>query len=94
MHPQSGGDWHSFPTVVLVVAHLKDKGMAIGPTQVSRAAQQGSTKNRWSFHSTDLNAADGEHEVPAPQQQDFTNTTPHGVRFLHTYIHGAFLWVL
>ena len=66
LRPESGGDWRWFPTVASAVAHLKDKGTAIWLTQVSRAAQQGSTRNGWCFCSTDVNAADAEEEVLAP----------------------------
>ena len=66
LHPESGSNQRWFPTVASAVAHLKDKGTAIWPTQVSRAAQQGSTRNGWCFHSTDPNVADAQEEVPAP----------------------------
>ena len=66
LHPESRGDRRWFPTVASAVAHLKDKETAIWPTQVSYAAQQGSTRNGWCFCSTAPNAVNAEEEVPPP----------------------------
>ena len=97
LRPGSGGDRRWFPTVASAVAHLKKKGTAIWPTQVSRAAQQGSTRNSWCFRSTDPNAANAEEEPPPPPHpcgQRPAAPCHHGGGFLHTHIRTAFLWVL
>ena len=80
LRPESGGDWRWFPTIASAIAHLKDKGTAIWPTQVSHAAQQGTTRNGWCVRSTDLNATDAEDEVPPTPSAD--NPQPHGATVL------------
>ena len=96
IRPEFGGDGRWFSTVVLAVAQLKDKATAIWPTQVHRAAQQGSTRNSWCFRSTDPNAAHAVEEVPPPPLFGQRPLAPfrHGGGSLHTHIRATFLWVL
>ena len=45
LRPESGGEWRWFPTIASAVLHLKDKGTAIWPTQVSRGVHKPWTAN-------------------------------------------------
>ena len=49
LRPEAGGAWAYFPSVADATAHLKEQGIELFATQVSRAAKNGKTRNGWEF---------------------------------------------
>ena len=56
LRPEAGGAWAYFPCVADTTAHLKEQGIELFATQVSRAAKNGKTRNGWEFRSTSPDA--------------------------------------
>ena len=56
LRPEAGGAWAYFPSVADATVHLKEQGIELFATQVSRAAKNGKTRNGWEFRSTSLDA--------------------------------------
>ena len=61
LRPEAGGTWAHFPSVADGTTHLKEQGIDLFATQVSRAAKNAKTRNGWQFRSTSLDA-----DVPSP----------------------------
>ena len=61
LRPEAGGAWAYFPSVADATAHLKEQGIELFATQVSRAAKNAKTRNGWQFRSTSPDA-----DVPSP----------------------------
>ena len=56
LRPEAGGPWAYFPSVADATAHLKEQGIELFATQVSRAAKNAKTRNGWEFRSTSPDA--------------------------------------
>ena len=56
LRPEAGGAWAYFPFVADATAHLKEQGIELFATQVSRAAKNGKTRNGWELLSTSPDA--------------------------------------
>ena len=61
LRPEAGGAWAYFPSVADTTAHLKEQGIELFATQVSRAAKNAKTRNGWEFRSTSPDA-----DLPSP----------------------------
>ena len=69
LRPEAGGAWAYFPSVADATAHLKEQGIELFATQVSRAAKNAKTRHRADLAFRE--AIDGSHSAPGNNSDHF-----------------------